>query len=89
MPKRTSAKPSLTQVATALGLSTATVSHAFNRPDRLSPATRARVLAMAETMGYSGPDPAAWERTRLRCSWARWSAGMCLVASAPNPVDTP
>ena len=37
----------------------------------------------------SGPEPAACERTSERCSWARISAGMCRVASAPKPVETP
>jgi DNA-binding LacI/PurR family transcriptional regulator len=49
----------LDTVARAAGVSRMTVSNAYNRPDQLSPATRERVLATAEALGYSGPDPAA------------------------------
>ena len=37
----------------------------------------------------SAPVPAACERISERCSWARCSGGMCLVASAPKPVEMP
>src|SRR5918994_327282 len=36
-----------------------TVSNAYNRPDKLSPALRNRVFATAKRLGYSGPDPLA------------------------------
>jgi DNA-binding LacI/PurR family transcriptional regulator len=47
------------EVADALGVSVATVSNAFNRPDQLSPALRERVLAEATRRGLGTPDPAA------------------------------
>lgn len=50
---------SLSAVAAAVGVSRTTVSNAYNRPDQLSPALRARVLAAAHALGYPGPDPAA------------------------------
>jgi DNA-binding LacI/PurR family transcriptional regulator len=53
------AAPTLRDVADAAGVSIATASHAFNRPDRISPTTRERVLATARALDYSGPDPAA------------------------------
>lgn len=49
----------LQRVADAAGVSIATASHAYNRPDRISPATRERVLATGRSLGYSGPNPAA------------------------------
>jgi DNA-binding LacI/PurR family transcriptional regulator len=52
-------RPTLQTVADALGVSRATVSNAYNRPDQLSPALRERILAAARDLGYSGPDPAA------------------------------
>jgi DNA-binding LacI/PurR family transcriptional regulator len=52
-------RPTLQTVADHLGVSRATVSNAYNRPDQLSPALRERVLAAARDLGYSGPDPAA------------------------------
>jgi DNA-binding LacI/PurR family transcriptional regulator len=52
-------RPTLETVARAAGVSRMTVSNAYNRPDQLSPATRERVLAVADQLGYCGPDPAA------------------------------
>jgi DNA-binding LacI/PurR family transcriptional regulator len=52
-------RPTLQTVADALGVSRATVSNAYNRPDQLSPALRERILATAQRLGYAGPDPAA------------------------------
>jgi DNA-binding LacI/PurR family transcriptional regulator len=49
----------LATVAEALGVSRMTVSNAYNRPDQLSPELRERVLAVAEELGYSGPNPVA------------------------------
>lgn len=49
----------LDAVADAVGVSRATVSNAYNRPDQLSDALRQRILATALKMGYAGPDPAA------------------------------
>lgn len=46
-------------VAEDLGVSRATVSNAYNRPDQLSPALRARILARAAELGFAGPDPVA------------------------------
>src|SRR5262245_9616823 len=36
-----------------------TVSNAFSRPDQLSDELRRKVLAMADELGYAGPDPSA------------------------------
>ncbi len=49
----------LGDVATALGVSRATVSNAFNRPDQLSAQLREQILQHARELGYFGPDPAA------------------------------
>lgn len=46
-------------VAKIIGVSTATVSNAFNRPDQLSKALRQRVLSECAKLGYSGPHFAA------------------------------
>ena len=37
-------------------------------------------MARTTSRSTSGPDPAAWERSRLRCSSVRSSTGMCRVA---------
>jgi DNA-binding LacI/PurR family transcriptional regulator len=47
------------QVAAEAGVAVMTVSYTYTRPDRVAPATRARVLEAAERLGYAGPDPTA------------------------------
>lgn len=49
---RGAAGVSLADVAALAGVSPGTVSRALSRPDMLKPATRARVLAAAERLGY-------------------------------------
>jgi hypothetical protein len=51
--------------------------------------SRSSIIARTTSRSTSGPEPAAWLRMRLRWSSARRSAGMCRVASAPKPVETP
>ncbi|MBC8092224.1 MAG: LacI family DNA-binding transcriptional regulator, partial [Pseudonocardia sp.] len=46
----------LQTIADELGVSRATVSNAYNRPERLSAALRERVLHVARDLGYRGPD---------------------------------
>jgi DNA-binding LacI/PurR family transcriptional regulator len=49
----------MTDVARAAGVSPMTVSYTYNRPERVSEESRAKVLEAAATLGYSGPDPSA------------------------------
>jgi DNA-binding LacI/PurR family transcriptional regulator len=46
-PEQPIARLTLLTLAQDLGVSRATVSNAYNRPDQLSPALRARILARA------------------------------------------
>jgi DNA-binding LacI/PurR family transcriptional regulator len=62
-----STRVTLQTIADAVGVSRTTVSNAYNRPDQLAPALRARILTAARTLGYPGPDPAA---RRLRSGGA-------------------
>ena len=55
----TARRPGVVAVARAAGVSASTVSNAFNRPERLSPELRERVLRAAAELGYGGPDPVA------------------------------
>ncbi|GGW87204.1 LacI family DNA-binding transcriptional regulator [Alteromonas halophila] len=52
-------KLTLKDVAQKLGVSTATISNAFNRPDQLSAARREQVLEACQRIGYHGPNKAA------------------------------
>ncbi|GHF44739.1 DNA-binding LacI/PurR family transcriptional regulator [Deinococcus metalli] len=56
----------LREVARALGVSVATVSNAYNRPDQLSQDLRERILETAQRLGYRGPDPLARSLRRGR-----------------------
>jgi DNA-binding LacI/PurR family transcriptional regulator len=48
----------LKTVAAEVGVSPATVSNAYNRPDQLSAELRSRILAVAAELGFTGPDAA-------------------------------
>jgi DNA-binding LacI/PurR family transcriptional regulator len=56
----------LATLARELGVSKSTISNAYNRPDQLSPALRARILDTARRLGYPGPDPLAATLSRGR-----------------------
>jgi DNA-binding LacI/PurR family transcriptional regulator len=59
-------RATLQTIADELGVSRSTVSNAYSRPDQLSPQLRARVLAVAERLGYPGPNPTARSLRRGR-----------------------
>ncbi|NES15964.1 MULTISPECIES: LacI family DNA-binding transcriptional regulator [Micromonospora] len=52
-------KPTLQDVADAVGVSRSTASNAYSRPDQLSAALRAKILDAARRLGYPGPNPTA------------------------------
>lgn len=54
-----SKRVTLAQVAAEAGVSVMTASYSYNRPSRVSDQMRARVLAAASHLGYTGPDPSA------------------------------
>ncbi|HEX7537406.1 MAG TPA: LacI family DNA-binding transcriptional regulator [Dermatophilaceae bacterium] len=49
----------LQTIADQVGVSRMTVSNAFSRPDQLSARLRDQILAVANELGYVGPDPTA------------------------------
>ncbi|WP_163835367.1 LacI family DNA-binding transcriptional regulator [Spartinivicinus ruber] len=59
MPRVEVKKLTLKDLSKALGVSTATISNAFNRPDQLSAKLRDKILAECERLGYTGPNIAA------------------------------
>ena len=52
-------KVTLQTIADRVGVSRTTVSNAFSRPDQLSRELRDRIRAVADELGYGGPDPLA------------------------------
>ena len=75
----------LQTIADAVGVSRTSVSNAYNRPDQLAPALRERIMATANTLGYSGPDPAA---RRLR-SGRRDAIGLLLTEGLAHAFTDP
>jgi len=63
-PKKPKSENSIVDIAKALGISPATVSRALNNNPRISEATRQRVKAMAEEMGYRHNSMASSLRNR-------------------------
>jgi DNA-binding LacI/PurR family transcriptional regulator len=57
--KKSGRRATIKEVAARVGVSAATVSNAYNRPDQLSVELRERVFAAAKELGYAGPDPVA------------------------------
>ncbi|GAA2786808.1 LacI family DNA-binding transcriptional regulator [Saccharopolyspora taberi] len=83
---RTSERPSgvsIKDVARHAGVSIGTVSNALNRPDRVSPRTRNRVLAAIEALGYVRSDSAR----QLRSGASRIIAMLALDMTNPFFVD--
>jgi DNA-binding LacI/PurR family transcriptional regulator len=82
-------KVTLTTVAEAVGVSPTTVSNAYNRPRKLSPALRERILAAARELGYPGPHPAARSLRRGRAGSIGLLFGEALtyVFQSPGAVE--
>ncbi|WP_286901985.1 LacI family DNA-binding transcriptional regulator [Thermocrispum sp.] len=72
-------------VAKAAGVSQAAVSYAYNRPHKLSEARRAHILAVAEKLGYAGPNPAG---RSLRTGQVG-ALGLMITDSLPYAFDDP
>lgn len=85
MPRPASAKSSQATVAAALGVSTATVSNAYNRPAKVSPTVREEIFAEAARQGYTGPDPAARQLSRGRTD----TLGLLLTDALPFAFSDP
>src|SRR4051812_15879923 len=75
----------LATVAEALGVSAMTVSNAYNRPEKLSPELRERVLAKAAELGYAGPHAVA---RSLRTGRAG-ALGVVLGETLPYAFENP
>jgi len=88
-PESPSGRVTLLAVARDLGVSRATVSNAYNRPDQLSPALRERILARAAELGFSGPDPMArgLRRGRVGAVGVLVDEGLSYAFSDPTAVQ--
>jgi len=86
--ERPARRLTLLTLARDLGVSRATVSNAYNRPDQLSPALRARILARAAELGFPGPDPMArgLRRGRVGAVGVLVDEGLSYAFSDPTAV---
>lgn len=75
----------LQTVADRVGVSRMTVSNAFSRPDQLSDELRRKILAVADELGYAGPDPAGRALARGRTG----VVGMLLMDSLEYAFTDP
>src|SRR4051812_7945645 len=80
------ARVTLVTVARAVGVSPTTVSNAYNRPHKLSPALRERILGAARDLGYPGPDPAARSLRRGRTGSIGLLFGEALTYVFQDPI---
>jgi DNA-binding LacI/PurR family transcriptional regulator len=78
-------RPTLDTVAERASVSRMTVSNAYNHPDQLSSATRAKVLQAAAEVGYGGPDPAGRSLRRGRSG----TVGVLLTERLPYAFADP
>src|SRR5919199_3036463 len=85
MPPMPRSRPTLATVAEALGVSVMTVSNAYNRPEKLSPELRERVLAVAAELGYPGPHATARSLRRGRTG----ALGVVLGETLPYAFEDP
>ena len=76
----------LATVAEALGVSTMTVSNAYNRPEKLSSELRERILAKADELGYAGPDALARSLRRGRTGVLGIVLGEALAYAFEDPA---
>jgi len=76
----------LVTVAQAVGVSPTTVSNAYNRPHKLTPALRERILAAARELGYPGPSPAARSLRKGRAGSIGLLLGETLAYAFQDPV---
>ncbi|MGQ0837938.1 LacI family DNA-binding transcriptional regulator [Actinokineospora sp.] len=81
-------RPTLDTVAREVGVSRATVSNAYNRPDQLSAALRERIILTATRLGYAGPDPVARSLATRRGGAVAFMLGSGLSAAFSDPALT-
>src|ERR671915_551645 len=84
-PPRDARKVTLMTVARAVGVSPTTVSNAYNRPQKLTPALRERILRAAHDLGYPGPNPVARSLRRGRAGSIGLLFGEALTYAFQDP----
>lgn len=79
-------RPTLDDVAEAVGVSRATVSNAYNRPDQLSAQLREQILRVAGELGYPGPNPTARSLATRRTGAIAFLLDSSLSAAFSDPA---
>jgi len=78
----------LDDVAVAVGVSRATVSNAYNRPDQLSGQLRDEILRTAKELGYPGPNPTARSLATSRTGAIAFMLDASLSTAFSDPALT-
>ena len=78
--------PTLDDVAAAVGVSRATISNAYNRPDQLSAPLRREILRVAKRLGYAGPNPTARSLATRRSGAIAFMLDTGLSAAFSDPA---
>src|SRR5918993_3116790 len=63
-------RATMTRVAEELGVSSMTISNAYNHPERVSESLLEQIFETAEHLGYAGPDPVARSLRRQKTNLA-------------------
>src|ERR687892_2653989 len=63
-------RATMTRVAEELGVSSMTISNAYNHPERVSESLLEQIFETAERLGYAGPDPVARSLRRQKTNLA-------------------
>jgi DNA-binding LacI/PurR family transcriptional regulator len=79
----------LADIAERVGVTTATVSNAYNRPDKLSTPLREEILAVAKDLGYAGPDPVGRSLSRGKTGAIGWIIPESLSYLVSDPAMLP
>ena len=79
-------RPTLDTIALEVGVSRATVSNAYNRPDQLSASLRDRIIETAERLGYPGPDPTARSLATQKAGAVAFLLGQGLSSAFSDPA---
>lgn len=83
--RRSDLRVTMADVAQAAGVSTMTVSYAYNHPERLAAKTLARVQKAATSLNYAGPNPSARSLSRGHTDSVAVVVGEGLLYAFENP----
>lgn len=79
----------LAHIAARVGVTAATVSNAYNRPEKLSPQLREQIFAVAKELHYAGPHPVGRSLSRGKTGAIGWIIPTSLSHAVTDPALLP